>query len=351
MSMTARPPGPEFQLEFIEKFQRLLESGSFVATYKYALLVALCNVAAEHGFDDDREQRIPVQFLGQQFLHLYWTHVRAYPGLNHPLRQNTGRQAAILATVSEARSLSGNPDRVDAPGSVPERLVWEATERVRRMPLMKLQTIGEVKKAPDHPDNFLYATILDRHCITLRAGVSACLRRFRRLIISSTQAAWSEYVRRNNPELGVGHDLDDFLFGVDRSAVHPLVPHLLDLQRGRCFYSGSPLEDSDVHVDHFIPWAKYPFNSPFNLVATSRTANLRKRDHLAALPHLQKWRVRNSTKSPALLDMGAIEDDRDRAISIARYAYSSAARLGVLGWVSGSTLDALTGWEAVVVAS
>ncbi len=349
--MTTCEPTPQAQLEFIERFQRLLDSGQFVATYKYALIVALCNVAAEHGFDDDREQRIPLQQLGQQFLRLYWTHVRAYPGLDQPLRQNTGKQAAILATVTRARGLTRNPDRVDAADAVPERLLREATERVRQMPLMKLQTIGREKRQPDHPDNFLYPTTLDGGCITLRPGVSACLRRFRVLIVSSTQAAWSEYVRRNNPELGAGHDLDNFLFGVDRTAVHPLVPHLLDLQRGRCFYSGSPLRASATHVDHFIPWAKYPFNSPFNLVATSRTANLRKSDHLAALPHVQAWRMRNSTQSSALIAMGAIAHDQQRSVAIARYAYSSAARVGALGWLTGSTLDELSDWESVLAAS
>lgn len=349
--MSNRELTAQSQLEFIDRFQRLLDSGNFVATYKYALLIALCNVAAEHGFDDDREQRIPVQFLGQQFLRLYWTHVRAYPGLDQPLKQNTGQQAAILSTVAKARRQIGSPDRVDAPDSVPEQLLREATDRVKQMPLMKLQTIGGQKSDPDHPDNFLYATTLDQGCVTLRPGVSACLRRFRSLIISSTQAAWSEYVRRNNPELGAGHDLDNFLFGVDRSAVHPLAPQLLELQHGKCFYSGVPLQASEAHVDHFIPWAKFPFNSPFNLVLASRIANLRKSDHLAALPHVGRWQVRNFTSTEALLGMGALQTDRARAVAIARYAYSSAARVGARGWLRGSSLDALTGWEEVLVAS
>jgi 5-methylcytosine-specific restriction endonuclease McrA len=352
--MTKAPPTSppaEFQLGFIEKFQRLLDSGSFVATYKYALLIALCNVAAEHGFDDDREQRVPVTDLGQQFLWLYWTHVRMYPGLNRTLRQNAGRQAAILTTVAQARAIARNPDRVDAPDSVPERLVREATDRVRQMPLMKLQTIGRQKVDPEHPDNFLYPALVDNGSIVLRAGVSACLRRFRFLMVASTQAAWSDYVRRNNPELGAGQDLDRFLFGIDRSAVHALAPGLLELQGGRCFYSGLHLVAGQAHVDHFIPWAKYPFNSPFNLVAASSAANLRKSDHLAALPHVRTWQERNSARSTSLLAMGGLPGDDDRALTIARYAYANAARVGALGWVRGSALDRLVGWEEVLQAS
>ena len=87
-------PSPQFQPEFIERFQRLLDSGNFVATYKYALLIALCNVAAEQGHDDDRPQSVELHDLGQQFLTLYWSHTRAYPGVHQPLRQNAGKQAS-----------------------------------------------------------------------------------------------------------------------------------------------------------------------------------------------------------------------------------------------------------------
>lgn len=344
-------PSAQSQLEFIERFQRLLDSGSFVATYKYALLIALCNVAAEKGFDDTREQKVDIRDLGQQFLRLYWTHVREYPGLDHPLKQNTGRQAAILATVERARANVIRPDRADAPESVPERILREATDRVRQMPLMKLQTIGLEKPDPYDPDNFLYPTVLENGCITLRPGVSACLRRFRGLIVSSTQAAWSEYVRRHNPELGAGHDLDRFLFGADRSTVHPLAPALLDVQEGRCFYTGRPLTAANAHVDHFIPWAKFPLNSPFNLVVASTASNLHKSDHLAALPHVRRWRERNEHHARELRELGALAEDDSRTLAVARYVYSSAERVHALGWLHGRVMEELVGCQSILTAA
>lgn len=343
-------PSPSFQLDFIEKFQRLLDSGSFVATYKYALLIALCNIAAEQGFDDDRPQRVNIHDLGQQFLTLYWTHARAYPGLSHALRQNTGRQAAILSVVEQARASLRNPDRADAPESVAERYVRAATSRVRTMPLWKLQTIGQEKGDPDHPDNFLYPARLEGECIVLRPGISACLRRFRSLIVSSTQAAWSEYVRRHNPELGAGHDLDAFLFGTDRAALHQLTDPLLELQNGRCFYTGRPLDPADAHVDHFVPWAKYPLNSPFNLVVASHSANLLKSDHLAALPHLVRWTERLQEKRAALLELGALAGDSQRTLEVARFTYSQAERMHALGWLRGRDMQGLTGWQQILAA-
>jgi 5-methylcytosine-specific restriction endonuclease McrA len=344
-------PSAQFQLDFIERFQRLLDSGGFVATYKYALLISLCNIAAEQGFDDARPQRIQVSDLGQQFMRLYWNHVRHYPGVDHPLRQNTGKPAAILNTVAQARESVEDPDRADALDSVPETLLRQAAERVRSMPLMKLQTIGRQKDDPDHPDNFVYPTRVEHGCIELRPGVSACLRRFRPLLVSTTQTAWSDYVRRTNPELGAGHDLDRFLFGADRVALHPLAPALMELQEGRCFYTGRPLRDDAFHVDHFIPWSKFPLNTSFNLVLASRAANLQKSDHLAAVPHLRRWHERNLTRHNELLRIGATGQDYHRCVSIAEYTYSTAARLGTLGWLRGRTMDHLELWVEALQAS
>ena len=43
------PPTAEEQLRFLTNLQRLLAEGQFVATYKYALLLALADIAVESG--------------------------------------------------------------------------------------------------------------------------------------------------------------------------------------------------------------------------------------------------------------------------------------------------------------
>jgi hypothetical protein len=168
------------------------------------------------------------------------------------------------------------------------------------------------------------------------------------LITTTTQSAWIEYVRRTNPELGTGHDLSAFLFGVDRSAVHQYAPALLELQKGRCFYTQRPLAGADMHVDHFIPWARFPLNSPFNLVLTSSRTNIQKSDHVAALPHLARWSARNTEGAAELLSAGGAHDDQPRAVAIARYTYSSASRVGALGWLKGHEMSDLAGWQELL---
>ncbi len=47
----------EFQIQFLNKIQLLLESGKFTSTYKFALLIALTNVAVEKGNEFWRRPR------------------------------------------------------------------------------------------------------------------------------------------------------------------------------------------------------------------------------------------------------------------------------------------------------
>ena len=47
--MANAPPSAEQQLAFLTKLQRLFAEGDFTATYKFALLIALSDLAVELG--------------------------------------------------------------------------------------------------------------------------------------------------------------------------------------------------------------------------------------------------------------------------------------------------------------
>ena len=63
---------PERQIEFLSDVQRLLSEGSFVSTYKYALLLALADLCVELGRDDDGPLEIPIRRIGEKFAEYYW---------------------------------------------------------------------------------------------------------------------------------------------------------------------------------------------------------------------------------------------------------------------------------------
>jgi len=116
--------------------------------------------------------------------------------------------------------------------------------------------------------------------------------------------------------------LETFLFGTQRVPTNALRPGLIELQDGKCFYCRRGLR-SEVDVDHFIPWSRYPEDGVANLVAAHRTCNAAKRDFLAAERHVERWRVR--VDDPAvvqLADHARWRSGRDEALSVARAIYS-----------------------------
>ena len=103
--------------------------------------------------------------------------------------------------------------------------------------------------------------------IKLKPGVMFCFRRFHELITDLVRAAWIRYIRRlNSPVLGASNDLDQFLFGAERAALGKYLPILYEVQEGRCLYCERKVERGSVHIDHFIPWSRYPIDLGHNFV-------------------------------------------------------------------------------------
>ena len=98
------------------------------------------------------------------------------------------------------------------------------------------------------------------------------------------------YIRKQNSEfMGTTADLMEFVFGSERSNLSAVVPMLMDIQAGRCFYCTGTLNKSSIHVDHFIAWSRYPMDLGHNFVLAHHTCNSAKADHIAAFEHLHSW--------------------------------------------------------------
>jgi hypothetical protein len=148
------PPTPDEQIEFLVKLQRLLDEGLFVASYKFALLLALADLSIEAGDDSGRPLPITTDQIAGKFIQYYWRQAVPYvaPAEARVLRQNTGKQAAVVNIVEAGRKEHGDSFAAlmnNAPKWKP--LVREVAAVVRVMPLWKLQTIGQERL------DFLYA--------------------------------------------------------------------------------------------------------------------------------------------------------------------------------------------------
>ncbi len=65
-------PTSEQEVEFLVNLQRLLTEGQFVATYKYALLMALADIAVEEGTDAGAPLAISTRAIAEKFILYYW---------------------------------------------------------------------------------------------------------------------------------------------------------------------------------------------------------------------------------------------------------------------------------------
>jgi HNH endonuclease len=347
--MTWPAPTPEEQVRFLRDIQRLLAEGLFVASYKFALVHALADLAVLKGDDSGAPLEIETRDIAAKFVELYWRQSRPLPtggeATGLVLRQNTGGQAAIISKIADAQR--------DCGGSLPRlkqsaagrwsALVTEVDQVVRTMPLWKLQTVGEERL------EFLYENLGRGSRITLKPGVAYCFRSFYELVRNLIEGAWVRFVQRlNSVKLGNTADLGTFLFGQERASLDAYRPILLDVQRGACLYCKKPLS-GQTQVDHFVPWSRYPSDLGHNFVLAHDRCNNAKSDHLAAEDHIASWIGRNDEHRAEIHDrlIGArLPCDPTATVQIARWVYQQTEKANGQVWVAEKVLKHLgPGWS------
>src|SRR4051812_45556126 len=101
-------PSPPEQIRFLQQVQRLLSDGLFVASYKFALLRSLADLAVLKGDDSGDELELEVDDIAEVFVELYWRQTRPFfgPGstAGQILSQNTDKQAAVIQRIAIAHA-------------------------------------------------------------------------------------------------------------------------------------------------------------------------------------------------------------------------------------------------------
>jgi hypothetical protein len=345
-------PTAEEQVAFLGKVERVLSEGQYVATYKYALLLAIADLAVKHGRDDGGELDLPIRAIAEEFIELYWRQGAPYgnsvaDGSYNILQQNTGRQAAIISIVDDLRQAHGTLMRArQSPAWA--AAVTEAVRLVREMPLWRLQRLrNEVL-------DFLYAESPVAGNIRLKSGVAANLRRFHAIIIRLAQSEWMHFIQSlpgNAQLLGPTSDLSQFLFGADRSALLRMATPLADVQKGQCLYCERRVDSGEI--DHFVPWSRYPRDLAHNLVLAHKQCNRHKSDLLAAETHLDRWLARNQAHGDAISEAARTANiivDLSGTMSVAGWAYAHGASLHAATWLQGDEVEPLSGrWQSLLI--
>jgi hypothetical protein len=339
-------PSPDEQVQFLRNIQRLLAEGSFVASYKFALVRALADLAVLKGDDSGAPLDIDTREIAAKFIKLYWQQSRPFQigGVSTGLilQQNTGRQAAVISQIVNSQQACG-ASLFRLKQSAPDHwsaLVVEVDEVIRTMPLWKLQTVGDERL------DFLYANLDRGTRIKLKPGVAYCFRAFYELLRDLIEGAWVRFVQKLNANrLGNLTDLGTFLFGRSGRALIPtdLDPYrsiLMDVQKGMCLYCQTSLP-KQTQVDHFIPWSRYPGDLGHNFVLAHNQCNNAKSDYVAAENHLAAWIERNRVHELELesrLLEAALPCDSTATVHIAKWVYQQTEKANGQVWVKEKIL-------------
>lgn len=362
--MSTSAPSAEAQLEFLTKVQRLFREGDFTATYKFALLIVLADLAVERGADDGEELALPVRDIAERFIDLYWQQAAPYRPLiaskTDPvspverqlvLAQNPGKQAAVIRMISEfrttTRATTVTQARSGASAGAFRAMVTRVADTVSSQPLRYLQNLG------GEADEFLYTR--SRGLVHLKAGVAFCLRRFQPLIQDAARSAWVSHVRglrANQGLLGTTNDLELFLFSTSRESLAQVRKRLVSVEGQKCFYCA--VTRTELEVDHFVPFALYPRDLVHNFVLADPGCNRSKSDSLAASPHLERWSERLTDRGELLAEIGdeiGITVDLEVQRNVARWAYESAWSSGARAWLSRGTYETVTQADLTLLAA
>jgi hypothetical protein len=179
---------------------------------------------------------------------------------------------------------------------------------------------------PAVKDYFAGRTSAFDNRLLLRPGVGEYLRQLNGLLRPLIQRRWAAMVAQLN-QLQESQ-LDNFLFGADRTQTARIRAGLWEIQGRRCFYCDSALsEPTCAQVDHFIPWSRYPDDGLDNFVVTDIACNAFKSNSLAASNHVTRWARRfagdasERAQIALLADQTPWERHYERSLSVARAIY------------------------------
>lgn len=328
---------------FLEKLIQLLAQGGFTSTYKYAVLLGLVDLCIEAG---QPPTSVTTTQLARRVVELYWPQAREFEP-NSVLRQNAGGQAEILRLI--AAYTRPQPDRVSAswaahldPGGF-SALLLEVEWVLIEYPLPRVQRVGA------HLDPFIYqigwdtavkrSDFLQRgrrrpefdNTIRFLDGASAQLVQLAPLLAPMLRSEWTQKVSQLN-DLRL-QQVQQFLFGTERSDHADLQRPLRLLQNGLCFYCRQGLTGQS-QIDHFLPWSRYADDGLDNLVLVHQSCNREKLHFLADLEFAKGWAERSLRESDRL----------DEISSEARWARDRRRTFGVVATVYQGVPDGVRLW-------
>ena len=310
-------------IHFAARLLELIPRAETTASYKYALLTALIELAAERRGDGFAAGELTTRKVAERVLELYWPQAQPFSpqrtrSTPRVLRQISGEKRAIVDHIAEYRATrpreTGTPTRARMADEAGFRSLLDKIERILiRYPLPLLQRLGGESLQLIYTINWdetIADSKLRRHQrrydpanadaenevdfdnrVLLLPNVERWLAELAPLFLPLIRREWTQFVARRNRDILAEVTLERFLFEPSREQLRALCPDLAQLQDRRCFYCGERLQRSS-EVDHFLAWSRCGASSVENLVVAHDRCNNSKSDYLVAARHLEHWTTR-----------------------------------------------------------
>lgn len=288
--LESRAAGAARQIDFIESVLSAREKK--VATYKLALIRALCAIALTEPhvarFGIDGKVRVPIRAIAERWIDYYWPlfqSPRFLPQMNgeHKAGHHTVAFSSELASLIE---YYGNKGQLTAfaVGRRGAELPTEAALLHRALVGKLQQTIrsGPVHYAGGSLESRMFG--YENNQVLIAAPLWRELSLMGHWIQDALILRWAELVNRlAKDEVSVDLVVARLLEAPDapreQSAAREVYEASDDLE---CVWTGRSLQQSTFHVDHAIPYSLWRNNDLWNLLPAHRAVNAEKSDSIPA---------------------------------------------------------------------
>lgn len=294
-------------MTFVDQWLEQVRKTSTSSTYKMAWAKAITHVACEYNetqieaCQKDMLIRIPLFSIAEKFWGYYWDQ-----DVFFRLRQNSNPNKPS-EMVSLIRRIE--PDVFE----ILESPRIQLFNQIRHKLMMKDrafydQTVKEIVKilkqdvsyrflkgASDHDDAPLYFYEKGADELYIKAEDFQMLKDHMALIFDVVNLRWIMLLEKynNTPRIAmkVRHtDLDSH----SRSNLKPFRKHLeLENPNYICFECGYPIEQTQLAVDHVIPWSYMYSDDLWNLVFIHKSCNSKKSNTIPSKEQIEALKVRN----------------------------------------------------------
>ena len=303
--------------EFFEMFMKIMRSGDKNNTYKFALARFLLEYSA-----NNTETSVRYSNIAHYFFRYYWTQCRS------GLRQGPDNQRLKIITIIEnefpksyySRTFDWIkrkfPDRVD-------RCLELIPKQCFNNVIHRFQAVGGV----EHRIFYNYcarvyrsnnATIDPNGGILLNPHAMDFFRRNHSLLFFTTILWWVKFVERRN--FGV-RNLASKVEHASCVRDQRRFKNILKSFMTECFYCKEPLEPTNTHVEHVIPFGYICESELWNLVLACQECNCRKQGNLPPRKYIdelikrnKKYRKQNDKLNASLRYLESDSHDFDAGI-------------------------------------